>query len=225
MKRYWTADLHFNHGAICIYCKRPWLRPGDVLPTKKVHTSEDGVETLRDTFVSKEVGLFCAERMNKGIKKNINGRVKPEDTVCHVGDLMTMGAAKGIEGLKIKPVDILSELNGNWVIIEGNHDRNNSVKPVARYMFTKIGQYNAFVSHYPIENISRFNPKLVEYVINNTDFQICGHVHNAWKYKFTLYKGKKYLMYNVGIDVHRYYPVNDMEVIADVDKIKRENRK
>ena len=212
MKRFFTADLHFNHANICRYCNRPYIRRGD--------TVKDELTGLT-SWTSQSAALACAERMNKGLISNLNGRIKEDDMVIHVGDFMTHGWVKGDEGLKLKTIEVLKELNGHWTLLKGNHDANNSVKAVANYMMIDIGPYKAFVSHYPLENFNVYNPKLVNYVIDYMDFQITAHVHNSWKSKFIETNGKKFLMYNVGIDVHKLYPIHDAEIIEDVNKIKK----
>lgn len=172
-------------------------------------------------WTSNEAALACAERMNAGLIHNINSRVKEEDSVVHVGDFMNRGGVKGVAGLKVKPVNHINELNGHWTLLKGNHDENNGVRPVAKYLIVNIGPYTAFVSHYPLENFDKFEPKLKEYIVQCTSFQICGHVHQAWKYKFLNVCDKKYLMYNVGVDAHNLYPIHDMEIIEDVDRIRK----
>ena len=128
---------------------------------------------------------------------------------------MNRGGCKGVEGLRNKHNDYIKLLNGHWTFLWGNHDKNNSVKPIAHFMFCEIGQYRAFVSHYPIENLHMFDKRLITYVSQCTDFQICGHIHNAWK---TKYFGD-YLMYNVGIDAHRYNPVDDSQIVGDISSL------
>jgi len=207
MKRFWTADAHFNHGAIAIYCNRPYIKKGEV---------EDG------KFVSNEAALACADRMNRGIAQRCNSRVQPHDTVVHVGDFMTKGIARGVEGLRTKPLELLMGLNGTWILVEGNHDKQNGIKCPIKNFFTKIGYYRVFVAHYPIENKNAFDKELLDYVIGFTDFQIVGHVHDAWKHKYiNVGKSKRYLMYNVGLDVQRQMPISDSEIITDIEKIKR----
>lgn len=208
MKRFFTADLHLNHANIVKYCNRPYLHKGDL--------DDNG------NWVSNEAALACAERMNVGLIHTLNSRIKPEDQVIHVGDFMNRGSVKGVEGLKVKPINHIDELNGHWTLLSGNHDRNNGVKPIARYMIINIGPYIAFVSHYPIENMDKFEPELMNYILNCTSFQICGHVHTAWKYKFYNTSNKRYLMYNVGIDAHKLMPIHDAEIIGDVEKIKKQ---
>jgi calcineurin-like phosphoesterase family protein len=206
-KRFWLADAHFSYANIVKYCHRPTLRKGDL--------DENG------NWTSPETALAAAERMDSFLIRNINGRVKPEDVVMHVGDFINYGAVKGVPGLKNKPRHYLDQLTGRWVFLLGNHDRNNNLRPDAHFMITEIGGLRIFVSHYPIENLHMFDPKLVDYVINCTAFQICGHVHQSWKYKYHIHKNGKYLMYNVGVDAHRYYPISDDEIIGDISHIKR----
>ena len=210
-KRYWTADLHLGHANIIKYCNRPTLRKGDL---------DDKGE-----WTSPEIAIIAAERQDKYLIGNCNGRVKPEDSVVHVGDFMNRGGVKGVEGLRNKQGDYIEQLNGHWTFIWGNHDKNNSVKPIARYMICEVGPYVALVSHYPVENRHMYDDRLLEYAVSCTDFQICGHIHNSWEYKYFPWGKKQYLMYNVGIDVHRYIPIDDSEVIGKVGKIFRMEQK
>ena len=207
MKRYFIADLHFGHASITEYCTRPTFRKCDF--------GDDG------DWKSPEVAAEAAKRMDNFLIKNCNGRVKTDDTVIHVGDFINSGLVKGVQGLRNKPNFYLDQLNGTWVLLTGNHDRNNHVKPVANFMVADIGPYKAFIAHYPIENKKIFNLELIRYVISCTDFQITAHVHQAWKYKFYQHKHGNYLMYNVGVDVQRYLPIPDDKIIVDVSKIMK----
>lgn len=204
-KRFWTSDLHLSHANIVKYCNRPTLLKTDL--------------DENNNWISKDVAISAAERMNAFLIKNLNQRIKQEDVVCHVGDFINYGSVKGDPGLKNKPAHYIKQLNGKWTFILGNHDKNNHLKADADYIITKISGLQVFVSHYPIANVNIFGPKLVDYVLNCTEFQICGHVHNAWQYKYFINGNKKYLMYNVGIDVHRYLPISDDEIYCQYLKI------
>jgi calcineurin-like phosphoesterase family protein len=46
------------------------------------------------------------------------------------------------------------------------------------------------------------------------DFIICGHVHNNWKVR----KIAGIWHVNVGVDVNRYMPINDVEVALIYEK-------
>ena len=208
-KRYWSADLHLSHGNIAKYCNRPTLLKTDL--------DEKG------NWVSPEAAISAAELMDGFLIKRLNQRIKPEDTICHIGDFINYGGVKGVPGLKNKPDHYIKQLNGRWMFLRGNHDENNNLKPDADYIITTISKMPVFVSHYPIENLEKFSPKLIDFIINNTKFQICGHVHNAWKYKYFVHGQGKFLMYNVGIDVHKYLPISDDEIYCDYNKILKEN--
>lgn len=208
MKRYFCADHHFNNGDINRFCRRPVLRKTDL--------------DVHGNWTSKTAVIESAERGAEFLINNCNNRVKPEDNVICVGDLQNYGDVKGVPGLRRKPAYYFEKLNGIWIVLEGNHDTNNKVKPVARYMILDIGPYRAFVSHYPVENEGKFDKTLLQYIGKCTDFQICGHVHKAWKHKWHKIMGMKpYLMYNVGVDVQKYMPVSDQDIIRDVSRIMR----
>ncbi len=55
------------------------------------------------------------EEMNEALIRNFNAVVRPEDTVYHLGDF----GFSHVDKLKY----ILSRLNGNKVLIYGNHDK------------------------------------------------------------------------------------------------------
>ena len=201
-KRFWTADCHFGHGNVCIYCNRPGLRPGDVGPDGK--------------FVSIEAALAAAERMNEVLVREANMRVKPEDTVVHVGDFCTRGKARGTEGLRAGYRTYLDVLNGTWVLLEGNHDGQSKTKTVGRHMFCSIAGYSVFVSHHPSDDIHQ-PPALIEYVKQHCDFQLCGHVHERWLFKWdgTL------LNINVGVDQNKLRPWSDDEIVPLYEKERK----
>ena len=161
--------------------------------------------------------------MDNFLIKNLNGRIKEDDRVIHVGDFINYGSVKGMPGLKNKPEFYFDKLNGTWSLIAGNHDENNGVKPIAKYLFTEISKLPVFVAHYPLENLNKFNPDLINYVIKHTAFQICGHVHNSWQHKWYIHGQGKYLMFNVGIDAHKYMPISDDEIYGAYNKILKEN--
>ena len=203
-KRYWTSDIHFAHANIAKYCNRPTLLKGDL--------DENG------KWITNDIALAAAVRMDTFLIRNLNSRIKKDDTVVHVGDYMNKGTVTKIPGLRNKPSFYTEQLNGTWIFLEGNHDGNIGVRTVARSMFVTIGPYRAFVAHYPIENEHIYHRDFIKYVTQNMDLQITGHVHNIWKHKF--YKG--FLMYNVGVDAHRFLPIHDAEIINDVTKIIKE---
>lgn len=233
MIRYWTADTHHNHPNICVYTKRPWLKPSMLNP--------DG------TWVSQEAANACAEKNTEVLLQKANARVKQEDTVICVGDYLNRGNEKGVRGLNVKPSDILSRSNGNWIMVSGNHDDNNGVKSVCDFMTVQIGRYRVGVQHIPLLDERIFNqwnalsdeekkksnyrnnmlPKQRERAFIHADycrqmfnFMICGHVHNKWQVK--MIAGLWHV--NVGVDANRFMPISDSEVLVLVEKAIRSGK-
>lgn len=231
--RWWTSDQHYNHANIVKYCKRPMLKPDDLNP--------DGA------WVSPEIAFKRAEENNARLMREANQRIKPDDMVVCVGDFSCRGGEKGVMGLHIKPLEILEKLNGTWTIVGGNHDEQNGVKPTCSFMECEIAKYRVGVQHRPLLDEEHYNETrkkvaagedVARHVLRDYqndwvrrrgfaharycremfDFMICGHVHNAWKVK----KIAGMWHVNVGVDVNRYMPINDTEVVLLVEKAERE---
>lgn len=192
---------------------------------------------------SPEHAFRVTEKMNHDMKRDANMRVKPGDSVVCVGDFACRGGEKGVRGAHETPAAILEALNGTWVLVEGNHDDQNSVKTVARFMECEVGPYYVGVQHVPLydpENpvLKRGRPgddapwrvvqaardsipktRHTRYCQETVDFMIVGHVHQAWKVK----KIAGLWHINVGVDVNRYMPINDQEVIQIYEKAKKGN--
>ena len=227
MIRWRYSDTHFNHPNILRYCNRPQLKPGDLDVSGK--------------WVSPEIAFQRAEKMNADFIRNCNQRVKPDDTVVCVGDFSCRGGEKGVQGLHLPPAEILAQLNGTHVVIAGNHDAQNGVKSVANFMSCEIAKYRVGVQHRPLQDEEAYlkwkalspaekaaNPWRdrmsdqwrehefihASYCRKQFDFMICGHVHNAWKVK----KVAGIWHVNVGVDVNRYMPIDDQEVVQIYEK-------
>ena len=194
-RRWWAADIHANHANICIYCRRPWLRASDLGPDGK--------------WVSQEAASLCAERMNAGLARNINMRVKPGDRGVHVGDFSTKGKVGGIAGTRKGYLEFLDRLNGTWTLLEGNHDPQGRVKTVGKHLFGTIGPCRFFASHYPTDS-EEHDPLLMDYVRATCHFAICGHVHGKWHTKACA----GIINVNVGVDANGLMPISDDEVLA-----------
>lgn len=164
-------------------------------------------------FVYGPRGFKSIDEMNAAIVERWNSVVQPGDTVYHLGDVMLNDNAKGMEFLK--------QLNGNIIILRGNHDTNNRCTgyfyaPNVRYSeslkyadVVKYGKFTFYLSHYPT-NTSNLenNAPLSQHVIN-----LYGHTHQQTNF----YKDIPY-MYHVGLDSHNCYPVSAEEVLDDIRK-------
>lgn len=154
------------------------------------------------------------EEMNTTILRNHNERVKKEDTVFHVGDFIFRNSKGGKigEGIPVKAKDRESEFNGKFIFIQGNHDRNNTVKTIIQRLVIRYGRYKMNLVHDP------------EYADFNYDINLVGHVHNKWEIK-RFRSGEKFTdCINVGVDVWNFKPVSFEEILSRYIKWKKVNK-
>ena len=122
------SDTHFGHEKTCTVFKR-----------------EDG-SPLRP--------FSCAEEMDEYMVKAWNERVKPNDKVYHLGDVV----------ISRKYLSILSRLNGDKVLIRGNHDIFK-LEDYTNY-FRDIRGYHVMngliLSHVPVhtDSLARFGANI-----------------------------------------------------------------
>ena len=121
--------------------------------------------------------------MNHTIIVNWNNKVEEGDTVFHLGDF-SFGHFK----------ELKKQLNGNIILIKGNHDHNN--QSIIKDMIIEHGGRYWHLVH---------NPEDCE-----GEHCLCGHIHEKWKIK----KDKNKLMVNVGVDQWNYKPIS----IKDINK-------
>jgi calcineurin-like phosphoesterase family protein len=87
-------------------------------------------------------------------------------------------------------------------------------------MIIDIGPYQAFVCHHPTDNPIH-SPSLIDWVYRCCDFAIVGHVHQAWKTNWVKTKNFNFLNINVSVEVQKYVPIDDSEIIGIYEKCKR----
>ena len=131
-----TSDAHFGHANVAAYCHRPWLKDEDYDFDKKQWTSD-----------ASRVCVMNA--MNKGLIANWNSRVKPGDTVYHVGDFCCKGNERGVPGSLTKAESWEAVLNGKIIHIRGNHDKNNGVSCALEHAVIKFAGVRWLLIHHP----------------------------------------------------------------------------
>lgn len=144
------------------------------------------------------------KEMEDTIVNNHNSRVKPDDTVFFLGDFCftnSKGGKKG-EGEQTKAKEYLKRLNGNFVMVKGNHDANNSQKSCIEGIVIKLGGEEMYLTHKPTNYTDRCRINIV------------GHVHEAWKKR--VYEDT--ILINVGVDVWDFKPINIQEILREVEK-------
>jgi len=152
------------------------------------------------------------DEMNTTMIKNFNEVIKPEDTVFFLGDFCFKNSPGGKEGegLNIKADHYIKQLNGNWIFVKGNHDRNNSLKTCIEKIYIKHGGYRICMVHSP------------QHADPTCELNLCGHVHNHWQIKRL---SKESLLYNVGVDVHDFKPIDFNTISKNISKwIKNEKK-
>lgn len=157
------------------------------------------------------------ERMNEVLIKNINQRVKKGDILYHLGDFAFYGKERGVFGQKTKGEAFLEQIQGTTILLAGNHDKNNKVKPFmlgSVISLPIIGK--ATMSHYP--STDEHCPFTFDKEILN--YHLCGHVHDAWKHYYD--REKNVLNINVGVDAWNYQVVSEQEIIKYIKEVKNE---
>ena len=130
--------------------------------------------------------------MKEKIISNWNNLVKQEDIVFHIGDFAMNNTNKE---------EIISRLNGQVILIKGNHDRGDLFK-IQDLMFM-LGDEQLHLVHIPEEA--------------QADYNLVGHTHEKWKTK----KIGDHFCINVGVDVNNFTPVSEEEI----KQIIREDKK
>jgi len=116
--------------------------------------------------------------MNKGLIDNWNSVVSPKDTVFHLGDFSFGPMGQYID-----------QLNGNIILIRGNHDRTNEVNKsgleVHQQFEIDYAGYKFIMNHKPQFTSKVYDPfndserkKVID--LDQYDYVLCGHVHQKW---------------------------------------------
>lgn len=140
--------------------------------------------------------FFSVEEMNEELIKRWNDAVGVDDIVYILGDMFWCNLSEAIQ--------VLDRLNGQKILVKGNHDRCNDGDFKKR--FAKICDYleiedegrNVVLSHYPIVCFKNHYYGW---------YHLYGHVHNSFEYNMMLHDKrimedlyeKPCEMYNVGV--------------------------
>jgi len=135
-----------------------------------------------------------------------NSRVKPKESVYHLGDFGLASPAY-LAG-------VLARLNGNVHLIRGNHDRfvkNKLIRDkfgwVKEYYELKHDKQKIVLFHYPIHS---WNGK------NHGVWHLHGHTHGNTHHGKS--PGIDGLRVEVGVDLNDYYPVSFEELKELIEK-------
>lgn len=125
------------------------------------------------------------EEMDEIMITKYNFIIEQEDEVWFLGDLF-------FHTKKERVRDIIQNLKGRKHLVLGNHDELSKSFYESAGFITVVNSTELVFNEetYLLEHIPRYDPKIK---------QFCGHVHEKWRVNAT--------MYNVGVDVHNFYPV------------------
>ena len=125
--------------------------------------------------------------MNDTIISRHNEIVRPGDTVFLLGDFALDGSLD----------EFLSQMNGNFIFIRGNHDSGCKYF-TTRSLSIRYNGKSILLLHDP-EYV-----KKPQFTNKEYDIYLCGHVHEKWESAFVDNKHFR----NIGVDVNNFYPVN-----------------
>ena len=185
---YFTADLHFGHENIIAFCNRPFKSAGE---------------------------------MDATLIKNWNNTIEPNDEVYILGDF-TMGSAEDAHRY-------LSCLQGKKYFIRGNHDKfldkfepyMDDFEWVKDYFVLRAGGFEWKKKHRVLEYEGK-RVVLFHYPILEWDcyfrgaIHLYGHIHNNEKSVNRL-PNEPNLAFNVGVDLHNYFPVSFQDILRKAE--------
>lgn len=143
------------------------------------------------------------KEMDNVLIKNINDLVSPQDVVYYIGDFSMLSGSRWQHIEKI-----VSKINGQKVLILGNHDA------LTPFKYIELGFHSVHTSlSIQLEGykfIMNHDPSAYCMIPKDCIF-LCGHIHNLFK----ILPDKRTI--NVGVDVWDYKPVS-LETIISVIK-------
>jgi len=140
------------------------------------------------------------DEMNNTLVENWNKRVENCDNVFFLGDFCFSKAEKNFNYYK-------KMLNGNIIFINGNHDSQNSIKSIINGIEIETYDKKIWCTHKPSDSKTTYKINLI------------GHIHNNW----TIKKYENSILFNVGVDVHNFYPITIEEIFNKISYFEREN--
>ena len=155
------------------------------------------------------------EEMDKVLIANWNRKVKRNDTIYVVGDFIwDKSDVKGY----------VERLNGNIILIVGNHDKWAKDEAIGR-LFDKITNYEEVslnshqltLCHYPMiewKNSRKEGTSRLGYLIY-------GHIHNNVKHEYELLFNAQNAL-NAGVDINNFEPVSFDELVDNNLKFSEE---
>lgn len=144
-------------------------------------------------------------RMDSALLKNINSRVKINDTLYFLGDFCFKKSSEAKNSKKNAFEYYRERINcKNIIFIRGNHDgKRNGTKTIIESLVIKLANKRIKLLHNPA----------IQYIETKYDLILCGHVHNNWEIK-RIRKGWDFVdVINMSVDVWGFFPVTINEIL------------
>lgn len=186
---------------------------------------ESGVFFTSDThFGHSKIIEYCKrpfssiEEHDNALIQNWNSVVGQDDTVFHLGDF-AYGNSQFI-------ANTIKQLNGNIILVKGNHDLRN-INPTLYNIFSDvvyqarilIDKQTVYLNHFPFLCFEHGDINLYK---NNYSIQLFGHVHSGPLTSSEDVNRLNILLptqYDVGVDNNNFTPISWVDVR---DKIKQQ---
>lgn len=171
----------------------------NVWVTSDTHFGHNNILDYENRLV--KLNVVTLEEQDEELIRRWNSKIHKDDLVIILGDF-SFKKAKDTE-------ELLNRLNGNKVLIRGNHDIFLDDKKFDKSLFKAIYDYKETrykgqeiaLMHYPIQEFKHKNREGKPSVL------LFGHIHS-----FSMEIPKH--SFNVGVDVNDYYPVRLDDAIA-----------
>lgn len=146
------------------------------------------------------------DEMDEVILQRWNAKVKPNDTVYILGDLMFRN--------KRPPEEYLAQMPGKKHFIVGNHDKawmkkadlGQWFESVDMMLFTSDGQRKLTMCHYPMMSWP---------FSNHEGWMIYGHIHENTDMDYWPLIERYDRMLNAGVDINGFAPVTFEEMLEN----------
>jgi calcineurin-like phosphoesterase family protein len=182
------------------------LNPNKVWFTSDTHFGHSGIIKFCDR------PFESVDEMNQILIDNWNSVIPPDGIVFHLGDFSWNNNIK----------NIICNLNGNIVLIKGNHDNQNLKQGAYKFFLEvhnqlqiQVGNSIIYLNHYPFLTYGGV------YKEKNPIIQCFGHIHMS-KYKNTGTDTPRYefllpSQYDVGVDLNDFKPISYKELKERID--------
>lgn len=149
------------------------------------------------------------DEMNRDLIARWNARVKPGDTIYHLGDFAL--------GHYVKLAPVVAQLNGDIQLTLGNHDWNATrmadagIPGATKDRMVYFGTLKLWLAHIPSDNGDDTRKLKRPYRWpDEYDIELCGHVHSQWR---TRRDPNGRSVVNVGVDVWDLQPISLLQVL------------